>query len=134
MTRPITAHLRDTAAFDPTRISGPSCAIYDTLADGNWHTRDDVLTATAKAVPAALGYRTTVKDGMRTPTGAAYTQAIMRGQRTFAGNRLLIQVRSRRVIQHPDNANLYRLADGLADLWRTHQNTQTAHDAQGTRS
>lgn len=123
MTRPITAHLGK-RAFTPDQITGPSAAIYTTLADGQWHDRAEIITATAAAVPAAIGYRTSVRPGDPTPTGTAYTAAVIRGQRAFASNRLLIQVRGRHVIQDPDNPKRYRLADGIADAWNTHREGQ----------
>lgn len=120
MTRPVAAHV-DQRAFTPEQITGPSAKIYDTLADDNWHDRAEIIAATAAAVPPAIGYRTSVRPGNPAPTGPAYTAAVIRGQRTVASNRLLIQIRGCHVIQDPDNPKRYRLADGIADAWNAHQ-------------
>lgn len=119
--RPVTAAIRNTGPLDPTRITGPSIAIYDTLIDGQWREEDEVIAATARAVPAAKGLRRQIGKDATPPTGAAYVRATAAGQRKVARNLLLIAIRGRRVEQHPDNPRLHRLAPGAQQAWSTHR-------------
>jgi hypothetical protein len=122
--RHITGHIRDTTPFRPDEVTGPSIAIFDALADGQWHDRDDLLATVAATVPDATGIRWGTRKGDPTPTGLDYITAIARGQRKFANNRVLIQIRGQRVIQDPTNPDRFRLAPGIAATWAAHK---TAH-------
>lgn len=106
------------------RVTEETAALYDALADGAFHSRDDVIASALHLVERSQALRTA-------PDSRTYADEAARvsvGARKFLLNRIDIAIRRGRMIStaNADGQVSIRLEEETAGLWRSHRSRSLA--------